>query len=137
MWGLIPTKDKRKYRIVETLFAAKEPVTIRKLAEQTGASVRIIKYDLDEISESLCGIAGSIVTSSDGVSLTLPASIGMDFFQRGLYSEAMSLRFLENMNERAMDDRLYLLRQMTDAIVEKNKHAYIKSVKERMRRAYV
>ena len=41
------------------------------------------------------------------------------------------------MNERAMDDRLYLLRQMTDAIVEKNKHAYIKSVKERMRRAYV
>ena len=95
MWGLIPTKDKRKYRIVETLFAAKEPVTIRQLAEQTGASVRIIKYDLDEISESLCGIAGSIVTSSDGVSLTLPASIGMDFFQRGLYSEAMSLRFLE------------------------------------------
>ena len=41
------------------------------------------------------------------------------------------------MNERAMDDRLYLLRQMTDAIVEKSKHAYIKSVKERMRRAYV
>lgn len=95
MWQLISTKEKRKYRIIESLYKADKLLKINELAELIDASARIIKYDLPEIKESLKKISGDILSSADGIFLQLPASIGLDYFQRQLYHQSNSFLLLE------------------------------------------
>ncbi|MGP6146503.1 helix-turn-helix domain-containing protein [Jeotgalibaca sp. A122] len=114
MWRLISTKDQRKYRIIENLYAADRPLTISELAKSIGSSARIIKYDLAEINETLKELAGAIVSSSEGVFLNLPSSVGLDYFQRKLYRISPSFLFLEKvffdetMGYAEMKDYLYI-----------------------------
>lgn len=55
MISFVAEKDQRIYEIIKTLFHAAQPITITSLADITNASIRSIKYDLNDLKEILKG----------------------------------------------------------------------------------
>jgi len=90
MWNLIEIKEQAKYRMIEILFQASDPITIETLAEESHSSARSIKNYLVELRKMISSINGRIETSNEGVLLHLPSHVGIDHFQRQLIR---SIRF--------------------------------------------
>lgn len=127
MWQLIPNSDRRQFTILEILFGSSEPITIGTLADKMEASIRVIKYDINEINQSLAKYKGQIEASNEGVSLVLPSNIGLDFFQRGLLKNTLAFNFLEiiffneHLNSKDMEERLFISTSSMNRLVAKIK----------------
>lgn len=132
MWNLIQLKDQIKYRMVEILFQAKDPVTIETLALETEVSTRSIKNYLAELKTMVKEFNGSVVTSKEGIMLHFPENIGIDSIQRHLLQNAPELMLLELIfrNDQVysieLEDQLFIsssslnrtIRTMKDALKE-------------------
>lgn len=125
MWDLIPSKVKRKYQMIECLFMAGKPLTISELAGHTGSSLRIIKYDLEELREELQKINGTVHTSKDGVQLLLPPGIGLDYFQHGVYDQSLGLSFLEKI---FFDEMLGSEEMMAELYISSSLHRLVQTL---------
>lgn len=96
MWNLIEIKEQAKYRMIEILFQASDPITIETLAEESHSSARSIKNYLVELRKMISSINGRIETSNEGVLLHLPSHVGIDHFQRQLIRSTPAFMLLEH-----------------------------------------
>lgn len=114
MWNLIQVKDQTKYKILKTLFQAKEPITIETLSNDTSSSMRSIKNYLVEMKNTAKEFDGFIETSNEGVMLHLPSNTGIDLFERYLLRNSQSFMLLElifhndQLNSTELIDKLFL-----------------------------
>lgn len=95
MWDLVPLKEKRKYQIIESLFTADKPLTVRQLAEISDSSTRGVGNYLKEIGEEVAEIDGEMDSSIEGMKLKLPENIGIDYFKRTVFKNTPGLILLE------------------------------------------
>ncbi|MBO1264746.1 helix-turn-helix domain-containing protein [Proteiniclasticum sp. SCR006] len=96
MWNLIEIKEQAKYRMIEILFQASDPITIETLAKESHSSARSIKNYLVELRKMISPLNGRIETSNEGVQLHLPPHVGIDHFQRQLIRSTPEFMLLEH-----------------------------------------
>lgn len=129
MWDLVPSKEIRKFKIIDTLYHANDWVTIGNLATITSSSERSIKYDLEELKDSVDDINGKIITASKGVMIHLPSNIGLDYFERSVYKNNAAFTLLEyiffneNILDKEMEKLLFISPSSLNRLITRIKEA--------------
>lgn len=129
MWALVPLKEKRKYQLVESLFDADEPLTIKTLSELTESSTRGIRNYLNEIHAQLKELGGQIISSTDGIELFLPRRVGIDLFRKNVFKQTIGFAFLETiffdetLTNTEMEEKLFISSATLHRLVNKTQRA--------------
>lgn len=131
MWGVVPSIEKYKFKIIEYLFSQKSPVTIREISNVLMISSRSVSYYLSSIKK-ICGdLNGELLTSSEGIKIKLPVHIGLDHFQRTVFRNTESFRLMEKLffegvvTKKEMSGYLYISPSTLDRVL-RNLNASLK-----------
>lgn len=114
MWTIVPKKDQRKYKLLKYLFLKEEPVILKTLSEETDTSIRSLKYYFDELRPYIENLGGCIESSNEGILLTLPSSIGPDYFLKHVMKSVSGFQvleklfFCETLTKKDLEDTLFL-----------------------------
>lgn len=115
MWTIVPKKDQRKYKLLKYLFLKGEPVILKTLSEETDTSIRSLKYYFDELRPYIENLGGCIESSNEGILLTLPSSIGPDYFLKHVMKSVSGFQvleklfFCETLTKKELEDSLFCL----------------------------
>lgn len=95
METIIPSKEMKKYKIIEGFFIMQEFVLVEQLAIISQSSVRSVHSYIHDIREEVQEVGGSLESTNKGILLTLPSNIGLDYYKRELFKTSLGFQILE------------------------------------------
>lgn len=131
MWQLISPKEKKLYYLIESLYYAEVPLTLKELAEKIGTSKRSISSYIEELKERVEKSNGALISQSEGYELVLSDNISIDYFQHKLMQSSTGLRLLEcllfndEMTAYELEKELYISSSSLSRLITKLKGALI------------
>lgn len=97
MWTLIPTRERKLYTLIKTLYYADKPMTLQELSKAVESSKRSVSNYMDEIKMRVENSSGSLITLIDGYQLKLPDNINIDVFQHQVIQSSLTFQLLEKL----------------------------------------
>lgn len=97
MWELIPVKERKLYTLLEKLYFAENPLTLKDLSHEIDSSRRTISYYMEELKTRVADTGGFLETSAEGYILVLSKNISIDTFQHQAMQASPSLQLIETL----------------------------------------
>ncbi|MDN6291353.1 MAG: helix-turn-helix domain-containing protein [Tetragenococcus koreensis] len=113
MWELIPVKERKLYTLLEKLYFAENPLTLKDLSHEIDSSRRTISYYMEELKTRVADTGGFLETSAEGYILVLSKNISIDTFQHQAMQASPSLQLIET---------LFLKNEMSGIDLENDLH---------------
>lgn len=97
MWSLIPKRERKLYRLIDSLYHADNTMTLEELSLAVDASKRSVSNYIDDLKNRVENSGGSLLSLMGGYQLMLPENINIDEFQHQAIQSSLAFEILEKL----------------------------------------